>query len=87
MKKKLMVNKMRDVETGKIYRHFKSYEKLYKVEDVGFDCETLKEKVIYRALYGDNKLWVRDKDDFLSEVGERSDNVTNQTYRFEVYDK
>ena len=83
----MKVNKMREVEIGKIYRHFKSYEKLYKVEDIGVDSETLKEKVIYRALYGDNKLWVRDKDDFLSEVGVRDDNVTNQTYKFEMYDK
>lgn len=78
---------MREVEIGKIYRHFKSYDKLYKVEDVAFDCETLEEKVIYRALYGDNKLWVRDKEDFLSEVGNRVDNITNQKYRFEVVDE
>ena len=75
---------MREVEVGKIYRHFKSYEKLYEVEDIALDSETLEEKVIYRALYGDNKLWVRDKMDFLSEVGERQDNLTNQKYKFEV---
>lgn len=75
---------MREVEIGKTYRHFKSYEKLYKVEDIALDSETLEEKVIYRALYGENKLWVRDKIDFLSEVGERQDNLTNQKYKFEV---
>ena len=75
---------MREVEIGKIYRHFKSYEKLYEVENIALDSETLEEKVIYKALYGDNKLWVRDKMDFLSEVGERHDNLTNQKYKFEV---
>ena len=47
----------------------------------------MREKVIYRALYGDKDLWVRDKEDFLSEVGERQDNITNQKYRFEVIDE
>ena len=76
---------MREIEKGKIYRHFKSCEKLYRVEDIGLDSETLEEKVIYRALYGDNKLWIRDKEDFLSEVGQRQDNITNQKYKFELY--
>lgn len=77
---------MRELEVGKVYRHFKN--KLYLVEGVAFDCETLKEVVIYRALYGDNKLWIRDKEVFLSEVGERknNDNVTGQKYRFERYE-
>lgn len=77
---------MRNIEIGKIYRHFKN--KLYLVEDVAIDCDTLKEVVIYRALYGDNKLWVRDKEDFLDEVGIRpnNDNITNQKYRFERID-
>ena len=77
---------MRNIEIGKIYRHFKN--KLYLVEDVATDCDTLKEVVIYRALYGDNKLWVRDKEDFLDEVGIRpnNDNITNQKYRFERID-
>ena len=78
---------MRELEIGKIYRHFKSEDKLYRVEDVAIDCENLREMVIYRALYGDNKLWVRDKEDFLAEVGNRADNVTNQKYKFELYEE
>ena len=40
-----------------IYRHFKGnrYELLY----VAKHSETLEEMVVYRALYGDQKLWVR----------------------------
>ncbi len=73
----------RKLEIGKVYRHFKN--KLYLVEGVALDCETQRETVIYRALYGENKLWLRDKEEFLSEVGERTnnDNITNQKYRFE----
>ena len=37
-----------------IYKHFKG--NFYIVEDVGYDCESLEELVIYRALYGDNKI-------------------------------
>jgi hypothetical protein len=45
-----------------IYRHFKGNE--YEVLGIGLDCETLKETVIYRALYGERKIWLRPKDDF-----------------------
>lgn len=77
---------MNKLEIGKVYRHFKG--KTYLVLDVAIDADSLKEKVVYKALYGDNKVWVRDKEDFLSEVGERTnnDNVTGQKYRFERYD-
>lgn len=76
---------MREVEIGKKYRHFKG--NYYRVENIAFDCEDMREKVIYRALYGDQDLWIRDKEDFLSEVGNRQDNITNQKYRFEVIDE
>ena len=78
---------MRELELGKKYRHFKSYDKTYIVQGVAIDSETLNEKVIYRACYDDNKLWVRDKEDFLSEVGCRDDNITNQKYKFEVIEE
>lgn len=76
---------MREIKIGKKYRHFKG--NMYRVENIALDCEDLKEKVIYRALYGDQNLWIRDKEDFLSEVGNRNDNITNQKYRFELCDE
>ncbi len=65
-----------------IYKHFKG--NFYIVEDVGCDCETLEELVIYRALYGDNKLWVRKKEDFLSKVDHEKYPNVKQKYRFEL---
>jgi len=32
---------MREVEIGKIYRHFKSYDKLYEVEGIALDSVKL----------------------------------------------
>ena len=40
-----------------IYRHYKGNE--YELIDVAIHSETLEEMVVYRALYGDQKLWVR----------------------------
>ena len=40
-----------------IYRHFKGNR--YEVTGVALHSETLEEMVVYKALYGENKLWVR----------------------------
>jgi hypothetical protein len=58
-------NSIEGIQKG-IYRHFKGNE--YKVEDVGTDSETLEPLVIYRALYGEHKLWIRPVKMFLEEV-------------------
>ena len=39
------------------YRHFKGSE--YQLIGTAFHSETLEPMVIYRALYGEQKLWVR----------------------------
>lgn len=44
------------VKCGK-YRHFKGNE--YEVLGTATHSETLEELVMYRALYGEGKLWVR----------------------------
>ena len=53
--------------------------------DIAYDSETMEEVVIYKALYCDmNKLWVRKKEMFLSQVDkEKYPNIT-QKYRFEL---
>lgn len=45
-----------EIEKGK-YRHFKGGE--YEVIDIAYHSETGEEMVVYKALYGDEKLWVR----------------------------
>ncbi len=50
-----------DLKIGK-YRHFKGKE--YEVLDVALNCETLEETVVYKALYGEGKVWIRLKSDF-----------------------
>ena len=44
------------IEPGK-YRHYKGND--YEVIGVGLHTETLEELVLYRALYGEGKLWAR----------------------------
>ena len=45
------------VITGGKYRHYKGNE--YVVLDVATHSETEEEMVVYKALYGDEKVWVR----------------------------
>jgi len=44
------------------YRHYKGGK--YKVLAIGQDSESLALVVVYQALYGDHKIWVRSKDMF-----------------------
>ena len=69
--------KMEEIKIKGIYKHYKG--DYYLVEDIAQDCETLEKLVVYRALYGEGKLWVRPLKDFLKEV-----NKENQKYRFEL---
>lgn len=50
------------------YRHFKGKE--YEVIGIAKDSESLRELVVYRALYGERGLWVRSLDMF-NEIVER----------------
>ena len=47
---------MNKIKIKGIYKHFKG--DLYLVEDIAINSETEEEYVIYRALYGDNKLYI-----------------------------
>lgn len=66
-----------EVKISEIYRHFKG--DYYLVENIAYDCETCERVVVYRALYGECKLWVRPYDNFIEEV-----NRNGQKYRFEL---
>ena len=68
-----------EVKINGIYKHFKG--NYYIVVDVAYDSETLEKMVVYKALYDDNKLWVRPYNMFLEEV-----NRNGQKFRFELID-
>ncbi len=53
------------LQTGK-YKHYKGNE--YELIGIAKFSGTLEEMVIYRALYGENLLWVRPLLEFTSEV-------------------
>ena len=72
----------RELKIHGVYRQFKG--KMYIVEDVAYDSETEEEMVVYRALYGDNRLWVRPYDLFISEVDHEKYPDVEQKYRFEL---
>ena len=50
----------------KYYRHFKGGK--YELLMEGFDSETQEPVVIYRALYGERKVWVRPRSMFYEQV-------------------
>jgi hypothetical protein len=73
---------MNELKIGHIYKHFKG--NYYVVENIALDSETKREMVIYRRLYSDGGLWVRDKEMFLSEVDHVKYPNVKQKYRFEL---
>ena len=56
---------MAEIKLGK-YRHFKGNE--YEVIGVAKHSESMEEMVIYRALYGEKELWVRNAQMFFENV-------------------
>ncbi len=56
------------VEVGAVYCHWKDPDKLYVIESVGLLEETEEPCVIYKALYGEELIWIRTLEDFTSEV-------------------
>ncbi len=73
---------MNELKVNGVYRHFKGEYCI--VLDVAEHSETGEKLVIYRALCGENKLYARPYEMFLSKVDKEKYPDVKQEYRFEL---
>ena len=67
-----------DIIIGGKYRHYKGNE--YLVIDVATHSETEEKMVVYKALYGEEKLWVRPLSMWDEKVTVNGEEITRFSY-------
>lgn len=72
----------RKIYVNGIYEHFKGNK--YKVLNIAEHTETGDKMVVYQALYGENKIYVRPYNMFISKVDIEKYPDVGQEYRFEL---
>lgn len=75
-------NVLQQIKVGRVYRHFKG--KLYLVLDLATHSETGEQYVVYKALYGGCKTYIRPYLMFASGVDHEKYPDVKQTFRFEL---
>ena len=73
-----------EVKVKGIYKHFKG--DYYIVEDIAIHSETKEKLVLYRGLYGENILYARPYEMFISKVDKEKYPKVEQEYRFQLQD-
>lgn len=74
----------RRVEVGQVYRHFKGNS--YEIIALAINADNREDVVVYKALYGEGKIFVRSYKEFVSLVDRKKYPDVEQTYRFELLD-